>query len=70
MMMLRQRCEVVQPAPVPPGAFEDRDDLPVLGTAVAGNASILVTGDKRLLDLESYNGVAILSPRAFHERLP
>ena len=36
---LREWCEVVEPAPVPTDAFEDPDDLPVLGTAVAGRAT-------------------------------
>jgi predicted nucleic acid-binding protein len=46
----------------------DPDDLPVLGTAVAGNANVLVTGDDDLLTLREFQGMAILSPREFHDR--
>jgi predicted nucleic acid-binding protein len=46
----------------------DPDDLPVLGTAVAGGASVLVTGDEDLLTLHEFQGIVILSPREFHDR--
>lgn len=66
---LRLHVELVVPAPVPRHAFTDADDLPVLGTAVAGNADCIVTGDKQLVTLRAYQGIAILSPRAFYDRL-
>jgi len=50
-------------------ACRDPDDDWVLATAVAGEAEVIVTGDGDLLDLRSYRGIAILSPRAFLERL-
>ena len=67
--LLRQRCELVEPAAVPSEAFEDPADLPVLGTAIASRADCLVTGDRKLLALKTYHGVALLSPRAFFDRL-
>lgn len=66
---LRKYCEIVEPAPVSPDAFGDVDDLPVLGTAVAGRADALITGDKKLLELGNYQGIPILSPREFYERI-
>jgi putative PIN family toxin of toxin-antitoxin system len=66
---LRQRCQIVAPAPLPAGTISDPDDLPVLGTAIAGQADCLVTGDKELLKLGSFHSIAILSPRAFYDRL-
>lgn len=56
---------VVVPATVPENACADRKDLPVLGTAVAAGAAILITGDHHLLDLKTYRGINILSPRKF-----
>jgi predicted nucleic acid-binding protein len=41
----------------------------VLGTAVAGQADYLVTGDKQLLELGNYQGIPILSPREFYDRV-
>ena len=40
------------------------DDL-ILATAVAGEASLLVTGDRQLRNLGEYQGVRIVGPRAF-----
>ncbi|HEX5470446.1 MAG TPA: putative toxin-antitoxin system toxin component, PIN family [Lacipirellulaceae bacterium] len=65
----RKHGEVVVPAEVPQEAFPDRDDLPVLGTAVAGHADYLVTGDKQLLELGIHQGIPILSPRDFYDRI-
>ena len=67
--MFRQHSDIVVPVPVPPESFPDADDLPVLGTALAGAADCLVTGDKKLLDLNNYQGIAILSPRDLYERI-
>jgi len=66
---LRSSSELVEPTAVPRGTLRDKDDLPVLGTAVAGGASCLVTGDQELLALERFQGIDILSPRAFYDRL-
>lgn len=66
---VREQAEVVKPARVPKGACRDADDLPVLGTALAGRADLLVTGDEDLLSLAAYGPVAIVSPRACYERL-
>ena len=66
--ILRARCDVVEPASVDPSAFSDADDLPILGTAVAGRADCLVTGDQKLLQLREFRGVLILSPRHFYDR--
>ena len=66
---LRQQSEIVVPAAVPPDAFADADDLPVLGTAIAGRAEYLVTGDKQLQKLKIYQGTTIASPRDFYDRI-
>ena len=41
---LRRQAEIVEPAPLPIDTCRDPDDLPVLGTAVAGGVDALVTG--------------------------
>ncbi len=65
----RKHGEIVDPAEVVPDTFADADDLPVLGTAVSGRADYLVTGDKQLLELGAHQGVPILSPRDFYDRV-
>ncbi len=66
---LRAQAELVEPAKVARSTCRDRDDLPVLGTALAGQASLLASGDQDLLVLEQHGGVPILTPRAAYERL-
>lgn len=66
---VRESSELVVPARVPAKACRDPDDLPVLGTAVAGQADLLVTGDRDLLALGRHAGVPIVTPRECYERL-
>jgi putative PIN family toxin of toxin-antitoxin system len=64
--LLRERAEIVEPALIPAGACRDAKDLVILGTAVSAHADCLVTGDRDLLDLGAYEGIAIVTPREFH----
>lgn len=43
----------------------DADDMPIVGTALAGNAEYIVTGDRRLLALRRYETIKLIAPRAF-----
>jgi hypothetical protein len=47
------------------GVCRDPADDSVLGAAVEGRASAIVTGDDDLLALGEFEGVVILTPRAF-----
>lgn len=49
-------------------ATHPEDDL-ILATAVAGAATHLVTGDRKLRAVGAFQGITILSPRAFLDRL-
>lgn len=51
------------------GACADESDLPVIGTAVAGDARVLVTGDSDLLRVKRFGVVEIVTVRAFYDRL-
>lgn len=55
----------VVPLDLPTDVCRDPTDIPVLGTAVAGNASVLVTVDKDLLTLGQFQGIAIIKPSEF-----
>lgn len=65
---LSRAANWVQPALVDSDVCRDPDDLPVLGTAVAGNADVLISGDKDLLAIGKLRGTEVLSPRQFAER--
>jgi len=44
---------------------DDPEDDYVLASAKQGQAQYLVTGDKKLQKMGAYEGITILSPRAF-----
>ncbi len=60
---------LVEPAVVPADACRDPADIPVLGTAVAGDADFLVSVDNDLLDLRRYGTVDIIRPGEFWNRV-
>ena len=59
----------VEPVPLPGDTCRDANDIMVLGTAIAGHADYIITGDKDLLDLREFKGIPIVSPRQFHDRM-
>ena len=66
---LRDHAETVSAAPVDPRVCRDASDLPVLGAAVAGRCDYIITGDADLLAVGEYEGVEIVTPRSFWERM-
>jgi putative PIN family toxin of toxin-antitoxin system len=67
LTLIRDRATVVTPLSAPFGFADDEEDDLVLATAVTGNASVLVTGDKGLLKLVDHEGILIVSPREYPE---
>ena len=48
---------------------KDPDDDKYIAAAIEGRARFVVAGDSDLLDLKEYDGIRIVSPRAFLDRL-
>jgi predicted nucleic acid-binding protein len=46
-------------------ARRDPENIPILGTAVAAEAKLLITVDKDLLAVGEYWGIAIVKPGTF-----
>ena len=67
--LLQQDSVLAQTGQLPKVKLQDKDDLFILGAAIASGAEVLVTGDKELLELGDIEGLEILSPRQFWERL-
>ena len=63
--LLRSRMQVVEPVALGRNICRDVDDDWVLATALTGNADCIITGDKDLLALKSFEAINILSPSAF-----
>jgi uncharacterized protein len=68
---LRARLEsvahVVEPRETLSVIIEDPDDNRVLECAVKGEAGVIVSGDRHLLRLANYQGIAIVTVRQFLE---
>lgn len=68
--MLRKNGQPISALPNVTGAIPaDPDDEKFLAMAMEGDASIIVSGDKHLLDLKEYQGITILTPRQFLDSL-
>lgn len=63
---LMQGAEIT-PGLVPVNASRDPEDNKFLACAVEGQADYIVSGDKDLTDLKSYQGIPIVSPAVFLE---
>ena len=62
---IRVAATIVEPAEVPPVITNDPTDDHVLACGVTGEADIIVSGDRHLLELREHRGIRVLSPRAF-----
>ena len=60
---------VVAPVALAAPVCRDADDDVILGTAIAAHADLIVTGDKDLIVLGSYEGIPIVTPAACLARL-
>ena len=65
---IRQNAEVVAPETPATLPEKDLDDRWILAAAIQGQADILVSGDRDLLEIDE-TAVAIVSPRGFWERV-
>jgi putative PIN family toxin of toxin-antitoxin system len=69
IVYLRENAILVVPQPVNDVECRDKEDLPILGAAVAGQADYIITGDNDLLVLHQYKNIRIITPRQFWELL-
>jgi uncharacterized protein len=65
------RDQTIVPKPLHPADLpvRDPDDRWVLASAIAGQADLLVTGDKDLLDIADRSSLPIVTPRECREQL-
>jgi putative PIN family toxin of toxin-antitoxin system len=66
---LRSQGAVAEASARPLIRVRDPSDAKILGEAIAGEAEILVTGDKDLLDVAAKAPFPIVTPRGFWEQL-
>lgn len=61
---LRNIAEIFKPENIE-SVCRDKDDNKIIGTALAGSAKFIITGDSDLLSLKKYKGVRIITPREY-----
>jgi putative PIN family toxin of toxin-antitoxin system len=66
---LRDITEIFEPQPIKGSACRDIEDLKIIGTAVSGNAQLIITADNDLLTLKKFMKIDIVTPREFWNRL-
>ncbi len=69
LAMLREFPVTPVPRELPRIAIRDKNDVPVLASALSAGADVLVTGDKDLLSLRAKLPLRILSPRQMWETM-
>jgi len=67
--LLRAEAQVVPKARTTDIAVRDKSDMAVLAEAISGQAQVLVSGDKDLLEITAKVPLDILQPRGLWERL-
>ena len=60
--------EMEQSLQLPAPVCVDPDDDKFIACALASNAKIICSGDRHLLDVNGYQGIEIIKPRAFAEK--
>lgn len=60
---------MIEPAPLPEPMCRDPDDDHVIACALTARADAIVSGDRDLLDLGQYQGIAILTTAQALERI-
>ena len=65
---IARAAQCVEPSAVQPDVCRNPADLPVLGTAIAARAELLVTVDKDLLDMGALGTIVIVRPGEFWNR--
>jgi putative PIN family toxin of toxin-antitoxin system len=64
-LLLRTHSTLVTPLKVDISDCKDKKDLMVIGSAIAGSANYIITGDKDLLSVGRIEDVKIVDPRTF-----
>ena len=65
---LRRVSILVLPSDLPPDLCRDPTDVPVLGTAIAGECSLLISVDHDLLDMREIRDTPIIRPGDYWRR--
>ena len=65
LKLLSRKAVLVQPQEIPNAVPDDPDDNHIVACAIEGRADLIVSGDRHLLTLVSYEGIPIVRPVDF-----
>lgn len=65
LTLIAANSEIIQPPTLSSQICEDPDDDKFLTCALAGNAEVIISGDKHLLNVAVYQGIPVLNPSTF-----
>ena len=65
---LRRVAIVVTPTDLPAESCRDSSDIPVLGTATAGECALLISVDRDLIDMQHFMEIPIIRPGEYWRR--
>ena len=60
---LKKRAVILNPSGIPEPPFSDAKDIPILQLALFCGAHYLITGDRKLLDLQKIDTTSLINPR-------
>jgi len=69
LTLLTTHATIVSPADLPQPVTSDPDDEKFFACALAARSSLIISGDKHLLDASGHEGVQVVTPRQFVESL-
>jgi len=62
LVEVRELTEVIAPPPLAQPVCRDPDDDAVLALGIGASVDLIVSGDQDLLDLKTFQGIAIVTP--------
>jgi putative PIN family toxin of toxin-antitoxin system len=68
LALIAMHAAIIDAPEISHGICEDPDDDKFMDCAVAGGACVVVSGDKHLRAVSGWQGVDVMTPRAFVER--
>jgi uncharacterized protein len=66
---LKQTSTMSEPFDRPIPELKDKEDIPIVNSALNGGVELFITGDKEVLRLRSVDEMMIVDPRTFWELL-
>ena len=67
MHVIFEKIKIVEPENIEIKKIKDKDDLFIVGTAIAGKCACIISGDKHLQELKKAGKVDIIKPSEFLE---